>query len=201
MTRSYTNAHLLGNLLWLSNDFHKSPHELFWHGKLASAINKQFPKLEAEFHTHALFLKLLHSWIHLTCDAPVHFWGCTSTNTGCSGMWEAAVCCQNLQPRNRNCHILLNMAIWAPLAKFDHFLEHSLYISFVIAANDKEPDMYKLFWDICFQFHIHLSCMGIYLQLSTVVTPEASISSFCFFCSLNQWYMWSDMTTFQKNFV
>ena len=59
--------------------------------KLASAINKRFTEFEAAFHTHALFLKLFHSWIHRTCDTPAHFWGCSLINTAYSGMRETAV--------------------------------------------------------------------------------------------------------------
>ena len=76
--------------------------------------HKSFPKFEAEFHTHVLF--------HRRCDAPAHFWGCSSTNTTCSGMREAAVCCQNFLLRNCNSHILLSMAIFTPFAKFGLFL-------------------------------------------------------------------------------
>ena len=59
-------------------------------------FHKRLPKFEAAFHTHALFLKLFHSWFRRTCDAPAHYWDCSSTNTACSGMREAAVCCQKL---------------------------------------------------------------------------------------------------------
>ena len=46
-------------------------------------FHKRFPKFEAEFHTHALFLKLLHSWVRWTCDVPAHIWGCSLTYTTC----------------------------------------------------------------------------------------------------------------------
>ena len=54
-------------------------------------FHKIFPKFEAEFHTHTLFFKLLHSWICRTCDASAHFWGCS----------------QKLPLRNSNSHISL----------------------------------------------------------------------------------------------
>ena len=92
-------------------------------------FHKRFPKFEAEFHTHALFLKLLQTWIRQMCDSPAHIWGCSSTNNACSGMWETAVCCQNLPLRNHNSYILLTMAICTPSAKFGLFLNipHTSY--------------------------------------------------------------------------